>query len=159
MGPWKTGVRPDRLTRLVAVFDEVHEALARLSNPVARVLAKNWADNRKQFTAAGTAPRSALVAGLEQGLRELPMILSSMPSGERTVVAGALSAAVAAHYAEHGARDLARLERIKTRGSIRSEGEYHLVRYRMDALERVPAQQDELQRLQELVAGFEARIR
>jgi hypothetical protein len=49
------------------------------------------------------------------------------------------------------------LSKIKTRGSIRGEAEFHLVRHRIDVLEGEPGQEQELYLLYELAERFEGR--
>ena len=130
--------RSDKLTKLVAVFDQFHDALGSLSDPRAKRLVENWATARPNYNEPKGANRSALAAGMEQALREVPMILSSLESGDRKLAAGALSAALAAHYPDFVAHDVERLNKIKARGFIRGEKEYHLVRHHIDVLEAMP---------------------
>ena len=93
---------------------------------------------------------------MEQALREVPMILSSLESGERKLAAGALSAALAAHYPDFIAHDVERLNKIKARGFIRGEKEYYLVRHQIDVLEAVPGHGTELKRYYALVDRYDA---
>jgi len=147
----------DKLARLVAVFDQFHNAIAALDDPRAKLLAGNWAAHRDQYAKPNGVPRSALAGGMEQGLRETPMLLTSMRSDLRKVAAEALAAAVAAHYAEFVAKDAARLQKVQSRGHIRGENEYYLVRHHVDILEGQPGREAELHRLYQLVQQFESR--
>ncbi|MDT4329304.1 hypothetical protein ACQE3E_07195 [Methylomonas sp. MED-D] len=149
--------RVDKLTRLVAVFDQFHNAIAALDDPLAKQLTGNWAGLRNQYVTPNGAPRSAFVAGMEQGLRETPMLLQSMRSETRKLAAEALAAAITTHYPEFLTKDAARLEKITARGSIRGENEYYLVRHHIDILEGEPSREEELRLLYELVDRFEAR--
>lgn len=149
--------RPDRLTKLIALFDQFHTAIAQLDEPSAKRLVENWASARDLYVAAAVAPRSALATGMEQGLRETPLLLSAMPSKSRKFAADALTAATVAHYPEFLAGESARIEKITARGSIRSKREFYLVRHHVDVLEGAPGREAELQHLCELVDRYEAR--
>jgi len=153
------GLAPERnkLARLIALFDQFHEAIGKLDDPLAKRLAESWARGRDQLATLAGVPRSSLAAGLEQGLRELPMIFLSMPAEVRRSAAEALVAAIAEHCPQFAAKELALIASIKARGSIRGEREYHLVRHRVDVLESDPTQVDELQELYRLLDAFEAR--
>ncbi|MBG6079140.1 hypothetical protein IWX58_000827 [Rubrivivax gelatinosus] len=149
--------RPDKLTKLVAVFDQFHSVIAQLNDPTAKRLVDNWAEVRRQYVASVGVPRSVLASGMEQGLRETPMLLQSMSAEARKSAAQALAEAISSHYPIFAAKDAERLANIKARGSIRSEGEFHLIRHQVDLLEGEPSQQQELRLLYELVRKFEAR--
>lgn len=152
-----TVARTDKLTRLVAAFDQFHNVIAQLDDPTANRLVESWAGVRRQYVTAVAAPRSALAAGMEQGLRETPMLLQSMPSKARRSAVQALAEAISTHCPDVLAKDAERLAKIKARGSIRSENEYYLIRHQVDLLEGEPTQEQELRLLYELVDKFEAR--
>lgn len=149
--------RADKLAKLVAVFDEFHQALAEIDDAKAQRLVENWAGIRRQYVEPSGAPRSAFAAGMEQGLRETPMLLQSMHSESRKTAARALAAATLAHYPDFLVKDAERLAKIKARGSIRGENEFYLVRHQVDLLEGEPSQGEELRQLYELVDRFEGR--
>ena len=149
--------RIDKLTKLIAVFDQFYSAIGLLGDSVAKQLAGNWVSVRNRYVSPEGAPRSAFAAGMEQGLRETPMLLRSMRPEARKVSADALAAAITAHYPGFLAKDAARLEKIKARGFIRSENEFYLVRHHVDVLEGELGREAELARLYELVGRFEAR--
>ena len=153
----RTVARADKLTKLVAVFDQFHHAIARLDDPMAKRLVDGWAGIRHQYVEPSGAPRSAFAAGMEQGLRETPMLLQSMHPDARKGAVHALAAATSVHYPEFLAKDAERLAKIKERGSIRGDNEFHLVRHHVDLLEGEPSQEEELQLLYELVDRFEGR--
>lgn len=149
----------DKLTKLIAVFDQFHGAIERLDDPMAKRLAVSWTEVRGNYVAPTRAPRSALAAGMEQGLRETPMLLGSMSPAARRIAAETLAAAIAAHYPEFLVKEAEQVEKIKARGSIRGEREFHFVRHHIDILEGGPNQNEDLQQLYELVDKFEARGR
>jgi hypothetical protein len=155
------GIPPDgdKLTRLIALYDQFHLAINHLDDPVAKRLVESWTAIRGQYVTPTGAPRSAFATGMEQGLRETPLILQSMPTQVRKRAAEALAKATAAHYPQFVVKESARIDNIKARGFIRGEGEYHLVRNQVDVLEGDPRRIDELPRLYELLEKFEARGR
>ena len=149
--------RTDKLTKLVAVFDQFHHSIAGLDDPKAKRLVENWAGIRRQYIEPSGAPRSAFAAGMEQGLRETPMLLQSMQPEARKRAAQALAAATSAHFPDFLVKDAERLAKIKERGSIRSENEFYLVRHHVDQLESEPSQSAELRLLYALADKFESR--
>ena len=155
----RTLARTDKLAKLVAVFDEFHEAIARLEDPMAKRLVENWAGIRHQYVEPSGTTRSAFASGMEQGLRETPILLRSMQPEARKCAVQALAAATSVHYPDFLHKDAERLAKIKARGSIRSENEVYLVRHHVDLLEGEPGQEEELRLLYELVDRFEARGR
>ena len=48
--------RIDKLTKLVAVFDQFHDGIARLDDPTAKRLVENWARIRHQYLQPTGAP-------------------------------------------------------------------------------------------------------
>lgn len=149
--------RIDKLTKLVAVFDQFHDAIDRLDDPNAKRLVESWAGIRHQYVQPRGAPRSAFAAGMEQGLRETPFLLQSMPPEARKYAAQALAAATSDHYPEFLLKDAERLAKIKERGSIRGDKEFHLIRHHVDLLEGEPSQNEELRLLYALVDSFDSR--
>lgn len=146
----------DKLTKLVAVFDQFHEAIARLGDPKAKRLGENWVGIRHQYVKPSGVPRSALAAGMEQALRETPLLLQSMNSETRKRSAQALAAATSAHYPDFLGKDAKRLGKVVARGSIHGESEYCLVRHHVDLLESEPSENEELRLLYSLVEKYEA---
>lgn len=106
----------------------------------------------------GAKPTSSqVVSGLEQGLKDMPNLISEVDSQWRGAVSKALHDALAAEYPEFLLLEAARLEKVMARGEIRTEAEFHLVRYRMDVLEAEPELPQALGRLYVLVEAFKSR--
>lgn len=149
--------RRDKLAKLVAVFDQFHDAIADLEDPQAKSLVQNWVGIREQYVMPTVAPRSAFAAGMEQGLRETPMLLRSMQPDTRKSAALALAAAISENYPDFLEKDTERIAKVKTRGSIRGESEFYLIRHHVDVLEGAPGNEEELRKLNVLLDGFESR--
>lgn len=106
----------------------------------------------------GAKPTSSqVVSGLEQGLRDMPHLIGEVDSQWRGAVSKALHDAITAEYPEFLRLETARLEKVMARGKIRTEAEFHLVRYRIDVLEAEPELPQALGRLYALVEAFKAR--
>jgi len=153
----RTVPRADKLSKLIAVFDQFHDVIAGLDDPKVRRLVENWAGIRHQYIEPSGAPRSAFAAGMEQGLRETPMLLQSMQPEARRCAVQALTSAISAHFPDFLVKDAERLAKVKDRGSIRGEKEFYLVRHQIDLLEGEPSQGEELRLLYALVESHEAR--
>lgn len=152
-------VRSDKLAKLIEVFEHFHGGIAKLDDPTAKRLVDNWTGIRDQYVTATVAPRSALAAGMEQGLREAPILVQSMQPEARKCASHALAAATSAHYPAFLAKEAERLAKIKTRGCIRGEAEFYFVRHRIDLLEGDPKQEEELRLLHELTDRFEGKLK
>lgn len=148
--------RLDKLTKLIAVYDQFHTRLALLDDRTAKLLAENWARTRQRYIQPESTSRSALATGMVQGLREMPMILDDMVPDAKSTAVAALSAAIAAHYPEFLEKDNERLNAIKERGVIRGQREYYLLRYHIDVLEGKVSCEEELRKCQEMIDRFEA---
>lgn len=152
--------RTDKLSKLVALYDDLHSELETVEDERALQLCENWNKVRPTYAdPTGEHPRSELATGMEQGLRETPMLLESLPPAARMRAAKALAAAIATHYPEFNVREQARLEKIKARGRIRGESEFYLARHHVDLLEGDPQRMQELREWYALVDEFEARGR
>lgn len=100
---------------------------------------------------------SQITTGLEQGLRETLDLMGEVDIHWRGAVSKALHDAIAAEYPEFLQVETARLEKIMTRGKIRTEADFYLVRHKIDVLEGEPELSEALKRLYALVEAYEAR--
>ena len=92
-------------------------------------------------------------------MRELPLFFSELAPQYRTRMTAVLKNAVNDFYPEFASREALRLEQILTRGAIRSESQFYLVRHRIDELECTDADANQLNALYKLTDAFEARRR
>jgi hypothetical protein len=156
----KASLVNSRLRSLVAVYDAFHQALQREVDPQAQKLCANWASVKPQYAGsplAGTP--SQLSAGLEQGLRELPMLFQQMSAPCRVAAAQALASALQEHLPSFAAEQDERLAKVVARGSVRSEREFYLVRHAIDIAESSMQPRPELSALYSLVERYESRSR
>jgi len=99
--------------------------------------------------------RSALVAGLEQGLREIPLLLSDLPEVERRLALKTFRRVVESNTAGFFKRDQEALDKIVARGKIKNEGEWYLIRHRVDEIEGNSPQSPQLTALYKLIVAYE----
>jgi hypothetical protein len=93
---------------------------------------------------------------MEQGLREIPMLLSGVPApiGERLIKA--FRQILQEEAPDFLSGDSDKLMRIVKRGRLRNEREYHLVRHRLDEIEGHNEHHGETAILLGLLDSFEA---
>jgi hypothetical protein len=148
----------DKLAKLVAVFDEFHQSISILQDERALQLCTNWNDSRQKFAnPSGEYSRSALAQGMEQGLRETPMLMKSLPPKSRLIAAKALSVSLRSHFPDFLVKEAERLNKVRTRGSIKNDSEYYLVRYQVDVLEGSIGSEGEVNILQKLIGCYEGK--
>ena len=147
-----------KLDRLVKAYVELGNEFRDLDNPVLEKLAApflsvtNWLDEVN-----AKAKRSALVGGLEQGLREVPTILTSsnLPVDVQRLAFKAYYHVVEKNIDGFFIKDLEKREKIVARGKIKSENEFYLIRNRVDEIEGEASFKIELSVLYKLIDDYE----
>jgi hypothetical protein len=128
-----------KLQKIVAAYERFGADIADVSDQWAQQLhrtSSGVAGSVSVLLAKDGAPKSSQVAsGLEQGLRETPDIIAAVSAQWRPAVAQAFRNAIAAEYPDFFSKDSQRLDKILTRGHIKTESEFYLVRHFVDALE------------------------
>ena len=150
-----------KLQKLVAVYERFGAEIEAIPDPWAQKLHRNSVDTGSWVAGLldkDSAPRpSEIASGLEQGLREMPDIIAAVGAQCRPAVAKAFNSAISTEYPEFQSRDEKRLDKVLTRGKIRTESEFYLVRYRVDALEGDPQFEALLRKLYGLLGAYELR--
>lgn len=100
--------------------------------------------------------RSALVAGLEQGLRETPLMLSTLPEAQRRSALKTFRRVVESNAPGFFEKDREALGKIVARGKIKNESEWYLIRHRVDEIEGDASQALELSQLYSLMDAYES---
>jgi len=147
-----------KLDKLVLVYLELGNELRKFDNPTlekwtAPLLSiEKW---REEMILK--AKPSMIVAGLEQGLREVPEILAScnLPNDIQQMAFKAYYHVVESHVDGFFIKDREKREKIVTRGKIKNEKEFYLIRNRVDEIEREPSYETELSILYKLLDDFE----
>ena len=128
-----------KLEKLIAVYEHFGQEIEAIPDPWASKLAKQSnavrASVERTLGKEPGATKSQFAAGLEQGLRDTPDFIALVSPDWRAHVAKALNGAVLTAYPEFLAKDAERLEKIRSRGKIRTESEYYLIRHKIDVLE------------------------
>ncbi len=149
-----------KLQKLFAVFERFHQSIASVPDDTTTLLCKNWSTNKHTYATPPPGVRpSELVAGLEQALLELPMIVAAVAPAHRANVARALSAAVQAEHPTFFSAQEERLSSIIEKGRISSESQFKLVRHALDLLEGIEQEGVRLRKLYSLVDQYESRGR
>lgn len=151
--------RRTKLQTLLAVFDRFHASLERIPGDTASAFVDNWRNDRTTYVdpPEGIRP-SQLSSGLEQGLREFPLIFQSIDKRYRAQITQALNQAIETEYPEFLTVQKTRVAKILDRGRIASESEYALIRHKIDLLEGQPEEKDKLEVLYKLIDMYEARL-
>jgi hypothetical protein len=152
--------RVSKLDRLIAAYECLGEKLTGIADPAVERTRKVCLGVRPFIADARlknpSVRPSQIAAGLEQGLRETPMLLADANLRWRSQALSAFHSAVTSNCPEFFAKDAERFERIRARGKIRTEAEFCLVRHLIDEAEGA-GQPALLKELYALVAAFEAR--
>jgi hypothetical protein len=152
--------RQTKFDTLVAVFERLHSDLAEVPDPFATTLCENWRAWKVQcLNTALEVKRSDLTRGLEQGLREMPLLFHSLAPEHRPMASKAYHAALESNYPAFLGMERERLAKVLTRGRISGESECYLVRHAIDIGERGGTDANNLRQLYRLVNDFEFKGR
>ncbi|WFR81869.1 hypothetical protein P9875_12225 [Janthinobacterium rivuli] len=150
-----------KFDKLYNVFEQFYASFPELSDRRISELRDSWCCAKAQYVQLINAgeSKSKIAAGLEQGLRELPLLLAGVEPQNRAKITDALNNAVRAAYPEFVAKEAKYLEQILINGRIRSENQFYLVHHRIDELEGTGATATQLDALYRLIDEFESRRR
>jgi hypothetical protein len=144
--------------KLFAVYEDFTTALVNEHDPVVSTLCSSWKSSTSAYEQALRAGvrKSQIASSLEQGLRELPMLLGEVENDKRGQVARILHSAVATNFPEFFRQDASLLAAIVQRSKISNAREYYAVRNRIDELEGKTDALDECSLLYKLVDQFDS---
>jgi hypothetical protein len=155
-----TAAKRSKLEKLIATFERFAEDIASVPDAHAQKLHKMGSEVRAFVATAREAspqpPTSAIVSGLEQGLREIPVLVAGVADEWRVQISEALNTALAFEYPELLERDHACLQKVITRGNIRTKAEFYLVRHQVDLIEGVRDSEQSLHLLYSLLDAYES---
>ncbi|MCZ2498110.1 hypothetical protein GN316_15195 [Xylophilus sp. Kf1] len=150
-----------KIEKLCAAYEEFGRAIAAVPGERAKSLADSSADVRAFVAKAlSNSPKptpSQVAAGLEQGWRETPRLIQGIGVEWRSKVAEAWFTATSNNYPEFLTKEGDRLQMIVTRGKIRTEAEFYLVRHEIDVLEGQGDKAQVLPGLYKLADEYEKR--
>lgn len=148
--------------KLFAVFESLCAQLASIPDDNARRLIGSWETAKVQYAQWLSDPesgvtKSKVAVGLEQGLRETPQRLQRVAPQWRTQAVVALQAAIENEFPEFAAKQRDALAKVLSRGSIRGESEFYLVRHEVERLEGTTGAEALLSSYYGLLEAFEIR--
>ena len=151
--------RKTKYDKLIALNKKLGENFARIDHSGMQHLAKLFGnagvDNVVEIKKKEpSVTRSQIAAGLEQGIRDLSMMLPAQDPEIRSVAMSAFRDAMRSEYPEFLERDKQRLAKVLGRGHIRSENEYYLLQSRLDEIEGDPEFEDETKRLWDIMDNY-----
>ena len=153
--------RKTKYDKLIAVNRKLGENFARIDHPGMQYLAKLFGgagegeDSFEEIKKRDpSVTRSQIAAGMEQGIRDLSMMLPAQDPEVRSAAMSAFRDAMDSEYPEFLERDKQRLAKVLARGHVRTENEWYLLQSRLDEIEGNPEHEDETKRLWELIDNY-----
>jgi hypothetical protein len=146
-----------RYDKLLATYEDLVAEISGVQDPLVSGFCSSWESTRKGYEQAlqSGATKSQIASGMEQGLRELPMLFREAADKQSSQLLNILHIAVVKNFPEFFRKDALLLASIVERGKIRNAREYYLVRHRIDELEGEASSPGECQLLYKLVEQFE----
>ena len=147
-----------RYDKLLATFEDLIAAISDVQEPMIAHLCSSWESTKNGYEQAlrSGATKSQIASGMEQGLRELPMLFHEVSGEHRVQLLNVLHIAVTKNFPEFFKKDASLLTSVVERKKIRNAREYYLIRHRIDELEGDASNLGERERLYQLVDQFES---
>lgn len=152
-------IRRTKYEKLVAVNQKLAENFSRIDHPNTQLLGKLFRRSgpglwEKIGKTDPSVTRSQIAAGLEQGLRDLSMVVAGQPEEVRSAAISAYRDAIQIEYPDFIEKNKQRLAKVLKRGSVRSESEWYLLQHRVDEIEGTTEHEEELGLLYKLVDDY-----
>lgn len=143
------------------IYEELGTAFQASKISLLIEISATWAKSFEQIRAMlkeekPRATRSAIAAGMEQGLRDLPNILATLPEQERRNALNTYRRIMQSSLPNFFESELKKREQIIARGKIKNDREWYLLRDRVDEIEGNASQTSELVVLYKLLDSYEA---
>lgn len=155
-------MKSKKLEARLQLISELIEDLGSLDIDGLNKFLESWGHSASQYRklASMSSPpvtSSALVAGIDQGLREFPELIIDLKLTDAVSMETMrrFYSIVDKYIPEHFDAEKKKLSRIISAGKIKSEKEYYLVRFRMDEVERLGENPEEYEQLDTLLLNFE----
>jgi hypothetical protein len=149
-----------RFDSALAAWQALIEGLQPIPSPMVQLLVSTWPATRQKMDEMLLQPgmtRSRLADGIEGGLRETPTAWGHEPPDIRQAVMRVWQNAIETHYPAFFEKEQLRINKVLTRGKIRTEAEFYLIRHQIDCLEETRNDPDLLARYMQMIDQFEAR--
>ena len=144
--------------KLFAAYEKFTKSICEVDDPIVAAICSSWESAKANYGQAveSGVRKSQIAQGIEQGLREMPMMMSMVEKEKRERVLAILRVSLDDTFPEFFKQDATLLAAVIQRSKIRNEREYYLVRHRIDQLEGEADVPTELALLYQLVDEFEA---
>lgn len=111
-----------RYDKLLATFEDLIAAISDVQEPMIAVLCSSWESTKNGYEQAlrSGVTKSQIASGMEQGLRELPMLFHEVGGEHRSRLLNVLHTAVAKNFPEFFKKDAALLASVVERNKIRT---------------------------------------
>ena len=151
--------RKTRYDKLVALCTKISENFARIDHPTTQNFAKWFGDSNEEtfeeiMKEDPSVTRSEIAGGLEQGIRDLAMMLPAQDPAIRSAALAAFRDALQSEYPEFLEREKERLAKVLARGHVRSENEWYLLQSRLDEIEGDPEYEEETKKLWDMIDNY-----
>ncbi|GLT23456.1 hypothetical protein GCM10007933_29220 [Zoogloea oryzae] len=155
-------LKRSKYDKLFAVFESLCAQLAAVPDENALGLISSWEKAKVQYAQWLSDPQSGVIrskvaVGLEQGLRETPQRLQRIAPQWRGKAVVALQTAIENEFPEFGAKQQDALAKVLSRGSIRGESEFYLIRHEVECLEGTSGSEASLSKYYGLLEAYESR--
>ncbi len=156
-------MKSKKLQALVNTYEDLSIDLRQVNSPDLEVLLDSWVLSLNQAQELLDSPNSPvkpsqIAVGFEQGLRETPLILADLPEQIRSSAIKIFYQVVDRHLPSFFEKSRTLLECVVSKGVIKTEKEWHLVRLRVDEIEGYSENESELEILYKLLGDFEANV-
>ena len=156
-------MRSQKLRALFCVYAELIDELGKINDSKLHVLVDGWVISLRESQNYLDDPDipikpSQLVSGFEQGLLETPQLLLELPEQYRASSMKIFYFVVQKHIPGFFDKQQKALERVVTKGIIKNENEWYLVRARMDLIEGLNSNEEEFDMLHELLLKYERGV-
>jgi hypothetical protein len=153
-------MKSKKLKVLFDTYEELSQELGKFDNSYLEKLIISWSKSINEVNEWLSDPdctvkSSQITSGFEQGLRELPSLLVDLPVEIRSPVIQVFNQVVSYHLPKFFEKSKAQLQAIVSKGKIKNENDWHIVRLRMDDIEGQPNFNKEFEVLDELLRVFE----
>jgi polyhydroxyalkanoate synthesis regulator phasin len=157
--PLKT-VKITKYNKLISVFDELTRQLQLIQDEKLQKQIDFLLQMPEQLTKflaqKNGITKSKLAVGLEQALREMPECFSDLKPEVRIAALKAWNTSIKNNFPDFLEKDKEKLSKILSKGHIRNESEYYLIRNEVDALEGDDSQRELLIQYYEFLEKFES---
>jgi hypothetical protein len=153
-------MKKTKFDKYKGLYEQLGSSFRNIPDPTLKSLADSWENYFEEMEALMSIPsnkitKSALAAGLEQGLMETYDIIAEIPEEFRVRATTAFNEACSDHFPGFMAEIDKKCEKILNRGKIRNESECHLLRSKVDRLSFDQKESSVIDSYQKLLDDFE----